>query len=42
MVNFVGDISFEIVVEWFIKCIDELNLSNIGGFWYLNGEMLFW
>lgn len=42
MVNFAGDISPETAVERLIKRIDELNLSNTGGFWHSNGETLPW
>ena len=42
MVNFAGDISPDTAVERLIKRIDELNLSNTGGFWHSNGETLPW
>lgn len=42
MVNFAGDISPETAAERLIKRIDELNLSNTGGFWHSNGETLPW
>ena len=42
MVNFAGDISPETAAERLIKRIDELNLSNTGGFWNSNGETLPW
>ena len=42
MVNFAGDISPNTAVERLIKRIDELNLSNTGGFWHSNGETLPW
>lgn len=42
MVNFAGDISPETAAERLIKRIDELKLSNTGGFWHSNGETLPW
>ncbi|MCG9708752.1 SDR family oxidoreductase [Pseudoalteromonas sp. Isolate3] len=42
MVNFAGDISPETAAERLIKRIDELSLSNTGGFWHSNGETLPW
>ncbi len=42
MVNFAGDISPATAAERLIKRIDELNLSNSGGFWHSNGETLPW
>ena len=42
MVNFAGDISPETAAERLIKRVDELNLSNTGGFWHSNGETLPW
>lgn len=42
MVNYAGDISPETAAERLIKRIDELNLSNTGGFWHSNGETLPW
>jgi len=42
MVNFAGDISAEESAQCLTKRIDELNLSNSGGFWHANGETLPW
>ncbi|WP_404342275.1 SDR family oxidoreductase [Pseudoalteromonas mariniglutinosa] len=42
MVNFAGDISPETSAERLIQRIEELNLSNTGGFWHSNGEPLAW
>ncbi|MEH6397279.1 SDR family oxidoreductase [Pseudoalteromonas sp.] len=42
MVNFAGDISAEESAQRLAQRIDELNLSNSGGFWHSNGETLPW
>ena len=42
MVNYAGDISPELSAELLAQRIDELNLSNSGGFWHSNGETLDW
>lgn len=42
MVNFAGDISAEESAQRLTQRIDELNLSNSGGFWHSNGETLPW
>lgn len=42
MVNFAGDISAEESAQCLTQRIDELNLSNSGGFWHVNGETLPW
>ncbi|MBQ4839928.1 MULTISPECIES: SDR family oxidoreductase [Pseudoalteromonas] len=42
MVNFAGDISAQESANRLIARIDELTLSNSGGFWHSNGEELPW
>lgn len=42
MVNYGGDISAETAAERLGARIQELNLSNTGGFWHSNGERLPW
>lgn len=42
MVNFAGDISPEDAAGRLILRINELNITNTGGFWHSNGETLPW
>ena len=42
MVNFSGLISAQDSAAGLVKLINELNLSNTGGFWHTNGEALPW
>ncbi|MDO6681504.1 MULTISPECIES: SDR family oxidoreductase [unclassified Oceanobacter] len=42
MVNFAGDISPQQAAEGLVARIDELTISNSGGFWHSNGQPLPW
>ena len=42
MVGFNGDLSPEQAAANLVLRIEELNLSNSGGFWHSNGEKLPW